>query len=156
MAFSLFTTFGYFSDAENDKVLEGICRALVPGGIFALDVVNRDWALSRGGRATFISRRDDNIMVTEESYNPMDDTLESRRACFMGPEKREMSMTLRLYSLKEMTLRLEKHSLYVYDVRGNFRGDPYLLISPRCILYCRKGRAGGGISEALIPAFLPV
>lgn len=156
MAICLFTSFGYFPDAENEQVLEGISRSLVSGGIFVLDIVNRDWILSRGGQGTFLNRQGDDLMITEDSYNPIADRLESRRTVVIGSEKKEMSMTLRLYSLKEITLRLEKHSLFVYDVRGDFRGNPYSLTSPRCILYCRKGGTGGGISETWIPAFLPL
>lgn len=156
MAISLFTSFGYFPDAENEQVLAGISRSLVSGGIFVLDIVNRDWILSRGGRGTVVNRQGDDIMVTEDSYDPMNDRLESRRTAFIGSEKREMSLTLRLYSFKEITLRLEKHSLFVYDVRGDFRGGALSLNSPRCILYCRKGGTGGGISETWIPAFLPL
>lgn len=156
MALSLFTSFGYFPDAENEKVLDGISRALVPGGAFVLDIVNRDGLLSRGGHGTFVARNGEDMMITEDSYNPREDRLESRRTCLIGKDKREMSMTLRLFSLKEITLRLKQYALVVYDVRGSFRGDPFTLTSPRCILYCRKGSAGGGISEAWVPAFLPL
>ena len=156
MAVSLFTSFGYFPDAENEQVLAGISRSLVSGGIFVLDILNRDWILSRGGKGVYINRQGEDIMITEDTYNPAEDRLESMRTAFIGSEKRVMSMTLRLYSLKEITLRLEKHSLFVYDVRGNFKGEPYSQASPRCILYCRKGSAGGGLSEAWIPAFLPL
>ncbi|MBN2725832.1 class I SAM-dependent methyltransferase [Candidatus Mcinerneyibacteriota bacterium] len=156
MALSLFTSFGYFPDAENEKVLDGISRALVPGGAFVLDIVNRDGLLSRGGHGTFVARNGEDMMITEDSYNPREDRLESRRTCLIGKDRREMSMTLRLFSLKEITLRLKQYALVVYDVRGSFRGDPFTLTSPRCILYCRKGSAGGGISEAWVPAFLPL
>lgn len=156
MVLSLFTSFSYFPDAENEKVLDGTSRALVPGGVFVLDIVNRDGLLSRGGRGTFVARNGEDMMVTEDSYNPREDRLESRRTCLIGKEKEEMSMTLKLFSLKEITLRLKQNALVIYDVRGNFRGDPFTLTSPRCILYCRKGSAGGGISKAWVQAFLPL
>ena len=38
---SLFTSFGYFDEPSDDvKVLDGVARALVPGGRFLVDVVN--------------------------------------------------------------------------------------------------------------------
>lgn len=40
-AVSLFNSFGYFQDYKDDiKTLKGIFRALRPGGVFALDIVN--------------------------------------------------------------------------------------------------------------------
>ena len=41
-ALLLFTAFGYFEDEENYKVLENVSRALVKGGLFCLDILNRD------------------------------------------------------------------------------------------------------------------
>ncbi|HDS29267.1 MAG TPA: class I SAM-dependent methyltransferase, partial [Candidatus Acetothermia bacterium] len=43
---SLFTSFGYFRDrADNLAVLQGACRALLPGGHLLVDTLNRDQVL---------------------------------------------------------------------------------------------------------------
>ena len=41
----LFTSFGYFEDSENERVLVNMARALKPGGWLMLDVPNRDTML---------------------------------------------------------------------------------------------------------------
>jgi SAM-dependent methyltransferase len=57
---SYFTSFGYFDDTDNARVLQHIARALKPQGQFLLDINNRDATLQhlvnrqlvagRGGR----------------------------------------------------------------------------------------------------------
>ena len=39
------TSFGYFDDYSNFKVLQGIYRALKPGGVFLIETVNRDFLI---------------------------------------------------------------------------------------------------------------
>src|SRR5690625_2490277 len=41
------STFGYFDDAENLRVLRAMARALKPGGHLILDVINRDWVVAQ-------------------------------------------------------------------------------------------------------------
>lgn len=42
-AYNVWTSFGYFTPAEDLKVLRGIARALVPGGLFLIDVLDFAW-----------------------------------------------------------------------------------------------------------------
>lgn len=41
---SLYTSFGYFDDAQNKTILENIHASLAPGGVFLLDVLGREAA----------------------------------------------------------------------------------------------------------------
>jgi len=41
----LYTSFGYFSDEENFKVLKNVYRALKSQGLFCLDIPNRDFVV---------------------------------------------------------------------------------------------------------------
>ena len=38
----LFSSFGYFSDEENEQVIRNIADSLKPDGLFCLDILNRD------------------------------------------------------------------------------------------------------------------
>jgi SAM-dependent methyltransferase len=42
-ALSLFTAWGYFSDQQNQQILERVARALRPGGRLIMDLAPRDW-----------------------------------------------------------------------------------------------------------------
>jgi SAM-dependent methyltransferase len=39
---SLNTSFGYFNDSENRRVLENVCASVVPHGVLVLDVIGRE------------------------------------------------------------------------------------------------------------------
>ncbi|MGO1971591.1 MAG: class I SAM-dependent methyltransferase [Propionibacteriaceae bacterium] len=45
---SLWQSFGYFTSAENHKVLQSIAETIMPGGALILDLYNRDWWIPRG------------------------------------------------------------------------------------------------------------
>ena len=62
---NLFTAFGYFDDADNQRVLEEVSRVLKPGGRFLLDVINRD-NLMRVFRETDWRESDDGEVILEQ------------------------------------------------------------------------------------------
>jgi SAM-dependent methyltransferase len=63
---NVFTAFGYFeSDAENQRVLHQVHKALRPGGRFLLETLHRD-ALVRGFQPSAVMRHEDGLLVTEE------------------------------------------------------------------------------------------
>ncbi len=45
-AFNWFTSFGYFGDEEDLEFLGKVRAALVPGGRFAMDLINKPWLLA--------------------------------------------------------------------------------------------------------------
>jgi SAM-dependent methyltransferase len=64
-AYSYFTSFGYFSDEENERVLAGVARALRPGGRFLLDVLNRDWILTHPQQRVWNPLEDGSLLMEE-------------------------------------------------------------------------------------------
>src|SRR4249920_974123 len=60
--YSFFTSFGYFSDAENEDVLAGVGKALKPGSCFLLDLMNRDWLLTHPPQRTWTEREDGGLL----------------------------------------------------------------------------------------------
>ena len=63
--YSFFTSFGYFSDAGNEQVLERIACSLAPGGRLLLDLANRERLLIHPQQRTW-DQRDDGSLVMEE------------------------------------------------------------------------------------------
>jgi D-alanine-D-alanine ligase len=58
------SSFGYFVDVtENKKIVDEVYRLLRPGGVFLLDLPNRDYVL-RNFKTNSIHRVDDDITVT--------------------------------------------------------------------------------------------
>jgi SAM-dependent methyltransferase len=61
--YSFFTSFGYYSDPENERVLANVVEALEPGGRFLLDVMNRDWLLTHPQQRTWTQREDGALLM---------------------------------------------------------------------------------------------
>ncbi|NLO90888.1 MAG: class I SAM-dependent methyltransferase [Elusimicrobia bacterium] len=68
-ALCAFTSFGYFSKADDLKVLRGVRRALKPGGLFLIDVMDKTW-LARNFRPRSWERREDgSFLLTEDRFD---------------------------------------------------------------------------------------
>ena len=77
-AFSWFTSFGYFSDAENRRVLEEYRRVLRPGGALLIETLQLASILRRM-RGTVATRRGDDVMLDETAYVVETSRLETDR-----------------------------------------------------------------------------
>lgn len=67
-AVNLWTSFGYFDDPADDmKVLRGIARALKPGGLFLIDMIDFDEARRRNRTKNWVERAD-GAFVLEEAF----------------------------------------------------------------------------------------
>ncbi len=65
-AINLWTSFGYFEDPTDDlRTLRAVARALKPGGLFLIDLINYEAAKNSGLTKNWI-RRDDGAYVLEE------------------------------------------------------------------------------------------
>lgn len=66
-AINLWTSFGYFARPEDDlRVLRGVARALKPGGLFLIDVIDYGW-LKRRGQPRRWDRRADGAYLLQDT-----------------------------------------------------------------------------------------
>ena len=70
--YSYFTSFGYFSDEENERCSANVARALEPGGRLLLDMMNRDWLLTHPQQRTWNQRDDGALLMEEIGARPAD------------------------------------------------------------------------------------
>jgi SAM-dependent methyltransferase len=139
-AFNIFTSFGYFEDeAENQRVLDGVVRALGPGGRFLIDTVNL-LNLARRYRERWWHENEAGVVeVDEHSY----DFLAGRnraRWLFLRPDgsRSELVHSLRTYAPHELAAMLERAGLEVVGAWGGFDGQELSFDSRRQILLARK------------------
>ncbi len=134
---SLFTSFGYFDDAENEALIGSIARLLKPGGRFYIDYLNPvkvtknlvpESSREKNGIKIFEKRRID----TERNRVEKIITLER------GGETSEFCESVRMYSKEEMLGILRRSGLTVNDVLGSIGDEPYSEDSDRMILYGNK------------------
>jgi SAM-dependent methyltransferase len=103
--YSFFTSFGYFSDAENEGVVERLVRALRPGGRFLIDMANRDWLLIHRQQRTWTQQRDGGLLMEEATSRHRHFTRHPSRMTLIPPRAEVPTSTkeflLRLYTCAE-------------------------------------------------------
>jgi SAM-dependent methyltransferase len=112
------TTFGYFDDDSNKRVVERLHRALKPRGVLLLDVVNRDYVIR--SQPNLIWFEGDGCICMEESkFNYFLSRLEVKRTVMLDDgRQRDSVYTLRSYALHELGLLLHQQGFRVAEVSG--------------------------------------
>ncbi len=130
---SLFTSFGYFlEEEENHRVLHQIRRVLRPGGQFLLDLV----PLAAVDRLVAHSERDSGEIhiVEKRSFDPVRRRIE-KEIEIAGPDGQHTFLeSVRVYSFGETNRMLAEAGLCLTDVRGDFQGHEFQPDSERMIL----------------------
>jgi SAM-dependent methyltransferase len=138
-AFNVFTSFGYFEeDAENERALHGIARALRPGGRFLIDIIN-PIALARVYREREWREFDDGSLLTEQRWQ---DQLTGRGGgtwTFIHRDgtRSVLEHSVRFYAPWELRSMLERAGLEAERAWGSFDGTD-LGDGTRTILLARK------------------
>jgi SAM-dependent methyltransferase len=145
-AYSYFTSFGYFSDLENEKVIANVVGALRHSGKFLLDMANRDWILTHPLRRTW-TRQDDGGLLMEESTLDLQSSRVVSRLMLVQPQggaEVTKEFNLRLYTAAELTATFARHGLTVKQVWGGADRSAYSAESRRLVLLAERdpGRTG--------------
>jgi 2-polyprenyl-3-methyl-5-hydroxy-6-metoxy-1,4-benzoquinol methylase len=112
------TSFGYFDDDTNRKVLERCMRALKPGGLLLLDVVNRDHVIRAQPNLVWFEG-DGCVCMEESEFNFFTSRLHVKRTVILdGGKQTETEYALRLYSLHELGQLLHSAGFRVIEVSG--------------------------------------
>lgn len=124
---NLFTSFGYFAtEKENERVLKGMIACLKPGGIFALNAINRDYLMSIYQPARWSEDR--NIMTIEASrFDPKTKYNETQLVLLdkKTGQGQNYYHRIRLYSKSEMVALFKKVGLRRIRVFGDFYGRKF-------------------------------
>jgi len=136
-ALLLFTAFGYFEDEENYKVLQNVSRALVKGGLFCFDTINRDAYLK-----TFLSysvvEKDNDLMVDMNSFDALTGRNYTKRIIIRNGVRKDAPYFVRFYNLTEIGDLLNRAGLTLCNVYENWDGKPFTSTSFRMIMVAKK------------------
>jgi cyclopropane fatty-acyl-phospholipid synthase-like methyltransferase len=136
---NVFTSFGYFQEEpQNQRVLDGVARALAPSGRFLIDVVNL-LGLTRRYRERMWEEREGVVWLQEHDY----EILAGRNRAvwtFVRPDgsRSELVHSLRTYAPHELAAMLRWAGLEVEGAWGGFDGSELSFDSWRLILLARK------------------
>jgi SAM-dependent methyltransferase len=144
-AYSYFTSFGYFSDEENERVLAGVARALKPGGRFLLDVINRDWILTHPQQRVWNPLEDGSLLMEETSLDLRRSLVLNRQIHVAAQSGAQITkeFTLRAYTCAELESLCARHGLTVREVWGGADRSEYTTESRRLILLAERGERDG-------------
>ena len=139
-AYSYFTSFGYFSDDDNERVLAGVARAVRPGGRFLLEMANRDYLLTHPQQRTW-KQRDDGALLMEETTLELASSRIVARQMLIDPQggtQVTKEYSLRTYTCAELSALLRRHGFDVREVSGGADGEPYGVESRRLALVAER------------------
>lgn len=139
--YSFFTSFGYYDDEENERVLGGIAKSLKPGGRFLIEMLNRDWLLTHPQQLVW-TQQDDGSFLMEETLIQLAESRVVTRQVLIDPSggpKVNKEYSLRAYTCAELTSLLRRHGLRVIATWGGIQREPYSTESRRLALLAERG-----------------
>lgn len=134
------TSFGYFEEDKNLLVAERVFNALRPGGMFLIDVVNRDFAAVQSPCSLWYEG-DHCVCMDDMSLDFITSRLRVKRSVILDDGRtRECVYSIRVYSMHELGKLLHDVGFRVTEASGHpstpgvFFGEH----SPRIIMLAQK------------------
>ena len=127
LALNLFSSFGYFTDAEeNLQVLRNLHASLIAGGTVLLEMAGKE-PLARDFQPRTWHRHAerDEYLLEERIVREGWSLIENNWIWVRGPEQKVFTWTIRLYSGAELMGLLYKAGFSVVQLYGSLAGSPY-------------------------------
>jgi SAM-dependent methyltransferase len=97
------TAFGYFDDATNRAVLDGIVRVLQPGGRLAMDLDNLTAFLASYRPSRVVAAREDGDMLVDRYHlDALTGRFEAERTVIRSGRTRQVNFVKRLFGFPEL------------------------------------------------------
>ena len=132
--------FGFFDDATNESVLANLHRALRPRGQILIDLLNRDYVVSRLPSLVWFEG-DRSICMDDAQLNEATSRLMVHRTVlFEEGRSREFDYSMRLFSSHELRSMLERVGFRIMEVSGHIAtpGAFFGADSPRLIMLAER------------------
>jgi SAM-dependent methyltransferase len=139
LALSMFTSFGYFDDKQEDMlVLQNIFKSLKPGGAFLIDVIGKE-RLAKIYQPTIATILPDGSMVIDR-HEIFDDWTRVRNEWLVIREGKVKKFKFHhtIFSGLELRERMERVGFVGITLYGNLDGDEYGPSAERLIAVGRK------------------
>ena len=124
---NLWTSFGFFEDADNLLVIKKMYQALKPGGRFLLHVINRDWILGHFQSSDWHEIGDIRSLESRE----FDFETSTSRSIFIhlrdGMENQVRS-DIRMYSYHELLAMFREAGFVEIEGYGTMKNEPISLM----------------------------
>lgn len=136
------TSFGYFDDQSNFRVLQGVFNALKPGGVFLIETVNRDFIMNDLPLRLWWKGIDCTLLEEIDS-EATTGLLKVQRSFVFDDNQRapwEQKIQIRLYTANEMRALLTRAGFKVVELSGDYSlpGAYFGATSPKNIFVAEK------------------
>ncbi len=134
------TSFGYFEEEKNVHVAQRIFRALRPGGMFLLDVANRDFVVAHQPGQTWFEG-DACVCMDDMNVDFITSRLRVKRSLILDDGRSmECNYSIRLYGLHELGKILHDVGFRVTEASGHpsTPGVFFGASSPRVIILAQR------------------
>lgn len=112
------TTFGYFTEQENELAIRRFHGALKPDGVILLEVVNRDFMIGSQPNQVWFEV-DGAVCMEETDFDYVSSRLRvKRRVASHDGQERDRLYSIRLYALHEIRAMFERNGFRVDEVSG--------------------------------------
>jgi SAM-dependent methyltransferase len=141
LALSMFTSFGYFDDKEDDLVvLRNVLASLKPGGVFLMELVGKEYLAGVFLPVTMETLPDGSRLV--QSHEIFDDWTRIRNEWVLIRKGRTRTFRFHhtIYSGQEIRDRLLAAGFERVQLYGSLQGDPYDRESERLVTVARRPR----------------
>jgi SAM-dependent methyltransferase len=113
------TSFGFFDDEANIKVIEGVRRALKARGMLIIESVNRDYVIAHQPNMVWFEG-DGCVCMEESSFNYITSRLKVKRTLLLeGGRQVDHEFSIRVYCLHELGKILHNAGFRVIEVSGH-------------------------------------
>lgn len=138
----LYTSFGYFEDKDNFKVLQNVARALTPGGLFCVDLHNRDVFL-KNFCPFFVEEKGNDLMIDRRTFDNVTGRLYTRRIVIRNGKRKDKPFVIRLYNVTEIRELLNRVGLSITKIYGDWAATPFTSDSRIMIIIAKKEKKEG-------------
>ena len=140
ISLSLYTSFGYFENKEDDsKVIANIYSSLKPGGILLMDMMGKE-VLSRDFKEREWMEEDGWLVLQERKLGKDWGWLENRWIIIKDDDHTELKFSHRLYSAVEIVSLTKANGFKEVEVFGDLSGSGYDHEAQRLIVKAVKGK----------------
>ena len=135
---NMFAAFGYFTDEENAMILRQIAKALVPEGLFLIDLLNKEWMIKNNLNRYWRHPNSEYVLSYKAELCQGVAMMKRELVNQVTGKKEKHQFVLRIYSLNEMNTILTQSGFKIISTYGDFNFSPYTLESPRMIILAQR------------------
>lgn len=135
LGINFFTSFGYFSDEENQLTFKNLCESIVKNGWVVIDYFNPDFVKNNIVEKEKFEFNSSEILIERKIEN---DRVNKIIVIKTNDREEKYFESIRIYELNDFKNLFERNGFIFFKVFGDYDGNPFNSNSPRMIIFSQK------------------